>query len=120
MAGLVATLTKPAGVSNSTFGNKKIKFWDLTTDTGDYAAGGFSKTAAQLGLTHVDMCVVGSTATQGTAGASAQAVGVTTNAGGTSVTFWIYESGSTDGPLNQKGAEAMVANFTVRLMVVGY
>jgi hypothetical protein len=49
MAAAVITVTKPTGVQDFVMGNKKAKFRDITADTGDYAAGGFTLTAAQLG-----------------------------------------------------------------------
>lgn len=120
MAAAVITVTKPSDVQNSTFGNKKVKFWDITSDTGDYAAGGFTLTAAQLGLKHVDFCMVGSGATEGTAGANAQLIGVTYVSAGTSVKFQVYESAATGLPPLEKTAEAYPANFIFRVMVVGY
>lgn len=120
MAAAVITVTRPTDVRGCKMGNKTVLFRDITADTGDYAAGGFTLTAAQLGLKHVDFCMVGSIATTGTAGATASPIGVTYVSAGTSVKFQLYETGtSADTPLNQKGAEAYVANFTFRVMVVG-
>lgn len=120
MAAAVITRTKPSDVQNTILGNKKVKFVDITADTGDYAAGGFTLTAAQLGLRHVDMVIVGSAATTGTSGATASIVGVTYVSAGTSVKFQLYESGADDAPLNEKTAEAYAANFTFRVMAIGF
>lgn len=121
MAAAVITRTKPSDVNNTVFGNKKVKFVDITADTGDYAAGGFTLTAAQLGVKHVDICICdGGVATQGTAGASAVGIGLTYVSSGTSVKFQLYETGASSGaPLAEKGAEAYAANFTFRVMVIG-
>jgi hypothetical protein len=120
MAAAVITLTKPADVRGYTAGNKKIRYWDITADTGDYAAGGFTLTARQLGMNqHVDFVAIGSHATQGTAGASAQGIGVTYVSAGTSVKFQLYEAAASGAPMLEKTAEAYVANFTVRIRVEG-
>src|SRR4051812_40871831 len=117
MAAAVITLTRPSDVQNTVVGNKKVKFWDITADTGDYAANGFTVTAAQFGLKHVDICIVGAgVATTGTAGATASPIGIRYSGAGTTVRFQSYETGtSADTPLNEKTAEAYVANFTFRV-----
>ncbi len=121
MAAAVITVTKPSDVRGAVFGNKRVHFRDITADTGDYAAGGFTLTAAQLGLhNHIDFCSVGSMATDGTSGATAEMVGITYTTGGVSVKFQVYQTGtSADAPFNEKGAEAYAANFTFRVMVIG-
>jgi hypothetical protein len=119
MAAAVYTFTKPTDVRGYVEGNKRVRFLDWTSDTGDYAAGGVTKTAQSLGFKHIDFVEVGSLATQGTSGASALGVGVTYLSSGTSVQFQLYESAASGAPGLEKGAEAMVANFTVRLKVTG-
>ena len=120
MSAAVYTFTKPTDVRGYVEGNKKVRFFDWTSDTGDYAAGGVTKTAASLGFKHIDNVEVGSVATQGTDGVSAVAVGVTFVSAGTSVKFQLYEAAAANAPLAEKGAEAMVANFTVRLKITGF
>ena len=120
MAAAVITVSKPSDVQDTVVGNKKVKFRDITADTGDYAAGGFTLTAAQLGLKHVDMCIVGSSATEGTSGANAQIIGVTYLSSGTSVKFQVYESAATGLPPLEKTAEAYPANFIFRVIAIGY
>lgn len=118
MAAAAITVTKVAGTGFS-LGNRKAKFFDITADTGDYAAGGFTLTPSSFGLKKIDMVQVGSMATDGTAGATAEVVGVRYSSG--SAIFQVYQTGtSADAPLNEKGAEAYAANFTFRCMVVGY
>lgn len=119
MAAAVYTFTKPTGLVGFSQGNKKVRYFDWTSDTGDYAAGGVTKTAASLGFRVIDFVQVGSIATQGTDGASAVDVGVTYLTGGTSIKLQLYEGGGSGSPSAEKGAEAMVANFTVRLRVEG-
>jgi hypothetical protein len=120
MAAAVITVTRPTDVRGCSIGNKRATFRDITADTGDYAAGGFTLTAQQLGLSkHVDICIVGSGATEGTAGANAQLIGVTYLNSGTSVKFQVYESAGTGLPPLEKTAEAYPANFTFRVMTVG-
>lgn len=120
MAAAVVTVAKPTGVQREVkWGNLRTKFFDITADTGDYAAGGFTVTAATFGLKAIFFCAVGSSATDGTSGATAEVVGVTYPSL-TSVKFQLYQTGtSADTPLNEKGAEAYAANFTIRVMVVG-
>lgn len=120
MAAAVYTFTRPSDVRGYKSGNKTVRYFDWTSDTGDYAAGGVTKTAASLGFKHIDWVQVGSMATQGTDGASALGVGVTYVSSGTSVKFQLYESAGSGSPPAEKGAEAMVANFTVRLRVEGW
>lgn len=123
MAAAVYTVGKPADrlVQNRASDNLKVKYVDWTSDTGDYAAGGRTFTASELGLKHITFAQPGGVATQGTDGASACAVGVRYNAAGTSFIAQLYETGAaTNGPLAEKGAEAMVANFTVRFKVEGF
>jgi hypothetical protein len=124
MAGAVITKNKPTDrlVQSRADGNIRVKYIDFTSDTGDYASGGFTVTAASIGLRHVSFVATsGGVATQGTAGASGVGVGVTYASDGASFTVWLYETGASSGaPLSQKGAEAMVANFTIRLKVEGH
>ena len=120
MAAAVHTFARPSGVRGYSEGNKRVRFFDWTSDTGDYAPGGVVKTAASLGFKHIDFVEVGSVATQGTSGASALGVGVTYASEGTSVTFQLYESAASGAPGLEKGAEAMVASFTVRIKVTGF
>lgn len=122
MAAAVNTVARPATVTGCVMGNKKVRYRDITSDTGDYGTGGFTLTAGQLvsGMHHIDMVTVGSLATQGTAGASACGVGVTYSADGTSVTFQLYEAAASGAPFLEKNAEAMVANFTFRVKVEGW
>ncbi len=119
MAAAVITVARPTGVQGCVMGNKKVRFRDVTADTGDYAAGGFSITAAQLGLKSIDFVSVGSSATQGTAGATAQIIGVTYAAARTSITVQVYEAAASGAPPLEKTAEAYVANFIFRVMAVG-
>jgi hypothetical protein len=121
MAAAVITVTRPAGVTGCVIGNKKMRFRDISADTGDYVAGGFTLTATQLGnFKHIDMVVVGSSATEGTAGANAQVIGVTYAADGTSATFQVYEAAASGAPPLEKTAEAYPANFIFRVMVIGW
>jgi hypothetical protein len=121
MAAAVISRTRPTDVRGAVMGNKRVRFFDITADTGDYAADGFTLTAAQLGMArHVDICIVGSVATTGANGATASPIGVEYESSGTVVRFHLYETGTAaDTPLNEKTAEAYAANFTFRVMVVG-
>lgn len=123
MAAAVMTRTNPAETSRGLNlpGMPKVRYLDITADTGDYAAGGFTFTARQLGLATVWFCAVGSLATQATAGAEAVGVGVTYVSNGTSVKFQLYEvDTAADGaPFQEKQAEAFASNFTFRVRVEG-
>lgn len=120
MATAVITVTRPSDVRGCKMGNKQVIFRDISADTGDYVAHGFTLTAAQFGLKHVDMCIVGSSATEGTDGANAQIIGVTYESAGTVVRFQVYEAAATGAPPLEKTAEAYPANFIFRVMVVGF
>ena len=120
MAAAVITKTRPTGVRGFADGNKKVRYLDITSDTGDYAAGGFTINATDFGMKVFDFVTAsGGMATQGTAGASAVGVGITYAADRKSCTMWLYESAGSGSPPAQKGDEAMVANFTIRLRAEG-
>lgn len=120
MAAAVITVTPVSTAKPYVEGNRNVAFFDITADTGDYAAGGFTLTASQFGLRRIDIVELGSgAATQGTDGASAVPLGVTYPSA-TSVKFQLYETGGSSGaPLSEKGAEAYAANFTFRVKVTG-
>lgn len=118
MAAAVITVSKITGAQDTVFGNRKVKFRDITADTGDYAADGFTLTAANFGLRTIDLVVIGSAATTGTDGATASVLGVEYETR-TQVRIHLYESGAQNAPMAEKTAEAYAANFTVRVMVIG-
>jgi hypothetical protein len=102
-------------------GNRKQKVYDLTSNTGTYVTGGNAFTASLFGLKKFDFVAAGSVATTGTAGATANPLGITYNSANTSFTLQPYEAAATGTPdLEKSSAEAMDANFTVRLFVQGY
>lgn len=117
MAAAVITVTKVANTGYSE-GNRKARFFDITADTGDYAEGGFTLTPANFGLRKIDFVEVGSAATSGTAGATADSIGVRYSSG--NVIFQVYNSGAENAPMAEKGAEAYPSNFTFRVKVTGY
>lgn len=123
MAAAVISVTRPADTRDFKLSNRKAGFRDISADTGDYAAGGFTLTAAQLiGFKHIDVCIVASAATEGTSGANAQLIGVTyptTGGAGTTVKFQVYESAATGLPPLEKTAEPYPANFIFRVYVIG-
>lgn len=119
MAAAVITITKPTDVQHTTVSNKKVRFFDISADTGDYAANGFTKTAANFGLKHIDAVIVASAATTGTNGATSNPIGVRYSGGGTTVRFQVYESAGSGSPPLEKTAEPYDANFTFRVIVVG-
>lgn len=119
MANVVWTLARPADVRPTIFGNKKVKWFDLTSDTGDYVVGGKAFLATDFGLRHIDEVTPCGSATQGTAGAGALGVGVRMSGSGTTATVQLYEAAATGLPFLEKTAEPMVANFNVRLRVIG-
>ena len=123
MTGTVISWTRPSDVRGYVSGNKKVRYFDVTSDTGDYPTGGVTKTAAALGFKHIDFVGVQSPiATQGTDGASGVGVGIKLESSGTVVRVQLYEvDTAADGaPFQEKGAEAMVANFVVRVRVEGH
>lgn len=123
MAAAVITKAKPVGVTGYNSGNKKIRYLKVTSNTGDYAAGGFDIDASDFGLRHLDFVSLNSgIATQGTNGASGVGIGITMASDRTSLTVQLYEvDTAADGaPFQEKGAEAMVANFVFELRAEGY
>lgn len=117
MAAAVISVTKVANTGYSE-GNRRVRFFDITADTGDYAAGGFTLTPSQFGLKKIDFVEVGSAATSGTAGATANPIGIRYSSG--SAIFQVYDSGAENAPAAEKGAEAYPSNFTFRVKVTGY
>lgn len=119
MATAVITVARPTGVFGCVMGNKKVRFRDVSADTGDYVQGGFSITATQLGLKAIDFVSIGSSATEGTSGANAQIIGITYASARTSITVQVYEAAASGAPPLEKTAEAYPANFIFRCMAVG-
>lgn len=120
MAAAVVTFAQPTGIRGHSEGNKKIRYFDVTADTGDYAATGFTKTAASLGYKRIAFVQVGSAATSGTDGATAHVIGVKYESNNTVLRFQLYDSGAENAPVAEKGAEAYPANFTFRIRVEGF
>lgn len=101
-------------------GAKKQKVFDLTADTGTYVTGGDSLAASRFGLSKLDFVNPTTAATGGTAGATINWLGITYNSQNTACTVQQYESAATGLPgLEKTSAEAVVANFTCRLLVQG-
>lgn len=122
MAAAVLSVSKPSYVKGEwKVGNRSQKIRDITVDTGNYATGGFTVTAASFGLKVIEALIVCSTTgTNGTAGATANDVGVIYASDGTSVTIQLYESGASGAAQGEKtNAEAVAANFTIRTIAVG-
>jgi hypothetical protein len=120
MAAAVISVTRPTDVRGTVLGNKKLRFFDITADTGTYTTGGFTVTAAQFGMKHIDFVSVGSLATSGTSGVSALGIGIQYAAGGTSINVQAYESAAANVLFAEKtSAEAYVASTTVRVLVIG-
>lgn len=122
MPAAVVTLTRPTGSPRGPSGSCKVVYRDMTADTGTYASGGITITAAQLGLKKIYYASIdGGVATTGTAGVTANPLGITYATDGTSIVVWLYEGSAAGTALSQKtNAEALETNFTVRLRVEGY
>lgn len=124
MANAVFTTAKPSDrlVQHRTSDNLKVRYFDMTSDTGNYTSGGTSVTASSLGLKHISFVTAsGGVATSGTSGATGLAIGITYASDGTSFTVQFYE-GSTAGTIlgEKTNAEAMPSNHTIRLRVEGF
>lgn len=121
MTAAVITVTKPSDIKGEwKVGNRSFKVRDVTADTGTYTTGGFTLTAANFGLKHIDFVLVSGIATNGTSGATANAVGITYAASGASVTVQVYESAATGlAQLEKTNTEAYAANWTIRFLVAG-
>jgi hypothetical protein len=119
MAAAVITVSIPSGFPPYVIdGARKRAVRDITADTGDYAADGFTLLASQFGLKAFETFQVGSAATTGTDGATASVLGVEFLSP-TQVRVHSYESGAQNAPLAEKTAEAYAANFTVRVTATG-
>lgn len=121
MPAAVISITKRGDEAGIPIGaNKKMHFFDITADTGTYTTGGFSLTAAQLKVATIDSASASSLATSGTAGATANGVGITHAALGASITVQVYEAAATGLALLEKtSGEAYEANWGFRLTVIG-
>jgi hypothetical protein len=119
MAAAVVTVSKVTGVHDFKVNNKSWKIRDISINTGDYAAGGFTVTSRSVDLRRIDYVGIGTQVmTGGTSGATGNPIGVTYTSP-TSVTFQEYESANTGTPLLEKDAEATVASATFRVLIVG-
>jgi hypothetical protein len=114
---VVVTSTKPVGIKDYNDGPYKCRIRDITFDTGTYVTGGNTITAASVGLKTIDLVAFGTQiATNGTAGATGNWIGVTYASNRQSVTFQQYESAATGlAALEKTSAEATPANFTFRV-----
>lgn len=125
MPAVVATLTRPSygltKVRSYRDAHLRVNIFDLTLDTGTYSSGGISLTAAQLGLKEIWFVTASAgVATTGTAGATGSPVGITFSTVGTSITVQLYEGSAAGTALTEKtNAEAIEANFTIRLRAEG-
>lgn len=119
MTAAVYTVATPTGVVDKQVGQVKFRTRNVSADTGTYATGGFTLTAGDLGLKHIDV-VLAQGATSGTSGATFSPIGVTYAASGSSVTIQVYEAAATGLVLLEKtNAEAHEATWTLRLLAIG-
>lgn len=125
MANAVFTETAPTYRARPIRGgdpaNQQIRYYDMTSDTGNYTSGGTTITAKSLGLKRIDFVATsGGVATSGTSGATGLGIGITYASDGTSFTVQFYE-GSTAGTIlgEKTNAEAMPSSHTIRLKVEG-
>lgn len=125
MPATVATLTRPGSTVRPVRvvkqGNQKVVYRDYTLDTGTYATGGLTITAASVGMRAFDfVSASGSVATSGTAGATGNPIGITYNTEGTSITLQLYESTAAGTAVGEKtNSEAVEATWTIRLKFEG-
>jgi len=117
-----STVSKITGVADYNDANSKCRIRDIAFDTGTYLTGGITVTAASLGLKTIDMVRFGTQiATNGTAGATGNWIGVRYAANRQSVIFQEYESAATGlAALEKTNAEANAANFTFRVEFVSF
>lgn len=120
MANAVFTNTRPSAFRGHVEGNKKIRYFDFASDTGNYTTGGTTITASSLGLRQIYFVTPSGLPTSGTSGATALGIGIRYASDNTSVTVQFYE-GSTAGTIlgEKTNAEAMPSNHTVRLRIEG-
>jgi len=126
MANAVVTNARP-GSGNSVIrgraeGNIKVRYFDHSTDTGNYSSGGFTITAASLGLHRINFVgTSGGVATSGTSGATGLGIGITYASDNSSFTIQYYEGSTAGTALGEKtNAEAMPSNHIIRLKVEGW
>lgn len=109
---MAAVVTTTTVLARSVWGTKRVVLAKLVFDTGDYADGGISVTAAQFGLTSIDAVIpqgASFTATAADVPAWDQA----------NSKIVLFQTGTAaDAPLNEKGVEAMLAE-TLYVLVIG-
>lgn len=120
MADAVFSTARPTGVRGFAEANKRVRYLDLTSDTGNYRTGGTTILATTFGLKRIDFVEASGNPTSGTAGATSLGIGFRYGTNGASVTVQLYEGGGS-GVIGAEKTdnEAMPANFAVRLRAEG-
>jgi hypothetical protein len=124
MAALVGVPAQPdAGTVSRlrgyTSGNVKVRYFDVTLDTGDYAQTGLAITAASLGFDRVYFVTISGGLIMSTNKLVGNVNAVSYAAGGASFNIFLYESAADGDALDNKPAEANTAVFPFRIRVEG-
>ena len=115
MAAAAITLAKLSPNADTTFGNKKVKIRTLTF-TGDYATGGVSLTASDVGLKKIQFVEF-----SGVGAASDVATANALTYDYTNSKVVLFESGASGAALAEKtNAETVPTGLNVRAVFIGY
>jgi hypothetical protein len=121
VAGL--TLAKLTPNADTTFGNTRIKFRDITFDD-SYPTGGESLTAANFGLKHLDAVIPHGPAVDSDGSGGTNAVTVTYDHTNSKLqAFRQIDPADTGGDqvsLPEVGSTDSLANYTVRVTAIGH
>lgn len=116
---ITASVSRPDGGRADDIRAMKWRMRDVTL-TGTYATGGFSVTAAALGLKRITYVVQAGMAPAADQ-ATANEVSWELATNGTSVNFVLYENAAAGSPSAEKtNAEAPITGQVLHLVVVGY
>lgn len=122
MAALTQTVARPASpVRGRAEGNVRVRYFNVTFDTGDYAQAGQSFTAASLGFKVIYFVSISGGVIQATSPyATAAAHAITYASDNTSFNLFLYESAGDGDGFDNKPAEANTYVGTFRIKVEGY
>ena len=109
--------------ASTVFGNKRVRVYDLTFSS-NYATGGETVNASDVGLKKIEHVQVSGQVAAGSTPTSGNPIGVIINSAGTSAAVRLYELGGTGAagdPLAEKtNAEAYISGQTCRAAFFGY
>lgn len=103
--------------ANTVWGNKRVRVYDVTFDN-SYPTGGESLVASDVKLKKIEQVIPHGAAVDSDGSGGTQAVAVTYDH--TNSKLQAFESGASGAVLPEKGNTESLANYTVRVTVIGY